>query len=235
MRTWSIDVLWCALLATACTDDPLSADDAVVRTGQDDPRGECAALAPDECEREPSCAVITGLRYEAGRQCVHGRQEVGCMARLRLCPSAMSYARDSNGATWEFTSGCQPAGWSSFSHPVPEATPAINWPTCPDPTAMGSCSFAAVDEAQAHALAAASTSGCNEDRDCNLSVWTTNCFGCPEVMPEAGISVFERALAEEVVPLCAAANAAGCVRPIPDCPRILPVCRDHACVAQTAD
>jgi hypothetical protein len=48
----------------------------------------------------------------------------------RICTDAMSYARDPEGQAWEFTSGCQPKGWTSFQPASDAETPQPSWPGC---------------------------------------------------------------------------------------------------------
>ncbi len=97
------------------------------------PLKPCNELSGDACEVDRSdCSTIKATAYDPARKCVRGQKNVGCLPKTQGCTAAITYARDTEGQAWQFSSGCQPASFTSFE-PGAEAQPQSSWTQgCPN-------------------------------------------------------------------------------------------------------
>jgi hypothetical protein len=78
----------------------------------------CMDLSVDDCGQDAFCSILTGARFDATLGCAWHGEPAGCSSHLS-CGDAMSYALDPSGNCWEFSSTCQPGGFTDHTWEEP--------------------------------------------------------------------------------------------------------------------
>lgn len=80
---------------------------------------DCATIAAEECGTHEHCTGISGFQLDVDdvNTCYERGQEgvVGCMGIDMGCGSAITFASDSSGTSYWFSSTCIPEGWTEQS------------------------------------------------------------------------------------------------------------------------
>lgn len=111
--------------------------DAMQSAGSANPAPEatasCESLSVEKCALDtwwPSgrrCTVVSGTSYDAAKQCQDGYTAVACRDALADCRTAVVYATDPAGRTWQLSDVCTPGGWTVIH---PQDGRYADWPRC---------------------------------------------------------------------------------------------------------
>lgn len=110
---------------------------AMQTAGSENPDPEatasCASLSVEKCSVDtawPSgsrCTVVSGTSYDGAKRCQDGNRAAACRDALADCRTAVVYATDPAGRTWQLPETCTPAGWTVVH---PQDGQYVNWPSC---------------------------------------------------------------------------------------------------------
>jgi hypothetical protein len=87
----------------------------------------CAGLTTVQCARATQCAPLLAQALDEARECKEARTAVGCIDISAGCDESLTYARDSDGRTWEFPTTCISEGWTAFQ---PKSESFVVWGDC---------------------------------------------------------------------------------------------------------
>lgn len=140
----------------------------------------CNALPLDACAAA-GCNVVSATRYEVDRVCRHPTEPVSCLSADRVCPMAITYARDLEGNTWVFVDGCTGPGWLRFQEDEADWK-AAKGPLC---SSKVECSQLSLDACAAAGCSVVSATRYEADKVCKHPAEPVSCLpadvGCTEV------------------------------------------------------
>lgn len=96
---------------------------------QDAPKS-CDSIAATNCAATAGCRTIEGVAYDGTQSCRDESPSViACASATLGCTASVVHARNSQGETFEISSGCVPTGWTAIESAAAPAT-VSGWAVC---------------------------------------------------------------------------------------------------------